>query len=221
MKGKGSIRMKRWLGIASSACIGLGLLLTGVFVIAQVDQRTASAAAIEEFERARAGALSTSPDQTLWSPGRRQHFADSAASDLDALGVMSMPTIDLTVPIFEGTEELVLNRGIGRIEGTAALDSHGNIGLAGHRDGFFRGLKDIAIDDPIDVTTLTGTRTYRVSELLIVEPEDVYVLAPTAEPAVTLVTCYPFYFVGHAPQRFIVRAVAEESPASPNAAIHQ
>ena len=94
------------------------------------------------------------------------------------------------------------------------LAPDGNSGIAGHRDGFFRGLKDIARGDTIELDTLHGTDVYRVERTWIVEPEDVSVLDPTPEPALTLVTCYPFYFRGSAPQRFIVRAVREGSTAS-------
>jgi sortase A len=85
--------------------------------------------------------------------------------------------------------------------------SAGNVGLAGHRDGFFRGLKDIQPGDEIEVEAIGRIDRYRVERTWIVNPEDVSVLDPTGEPSVTLVTCYPFYFVGSAPQRFIVRAV--------------
>lgn len=85
------------------------------------------------------------------------------------------------------------------------------MGIAGHRDGFFRVLKDISVGDFIDIESLAGSRRYRVLETLIVDPADVYVLDPTQEPSVTLVTCYPFYFVGHAPQRFIVRGVLADA----------
>jgi sortase A len=94
---------------------------------------------------------------------------------------------------------------VGWIEGTAALGVSGNLGLAGHRDGYFRGLKDLKIGDVIEVQTVERTMRYRVDETLIVEPSDVFVLEPTQEPSITLVTCYPFYFVGHAPQRYIVK----------------
>jgi LPXTG-site transpeptidase (sortase) family protein len=86
--------------------------------------------------------------------------------------------------------------------------TEGNVGIAGHRDGFFRALKDIAEGDAIELQTLGGRETYRVERTWIVEPEDVSVLDPTPSRSLTLVTCYPFYFVGSAPQRFIVRAVS-------------
>jgi sortase A len=120
--------------------------------------------------------------------------------------VLRIPRIALEVAVLEGTDEWTLNRAVGLIEDTAAPGVGGNTGIAGHRDGFFRGLKDIRTDDVLELETPSGIERYRVERTLIVEQDDVWVLDPTAEPAVTLVTCYPFYFVGPAPQRFIVRA---------------
>jgi sortase A len=101
-----------------------------------------------------------------------------------------------------------LNRGLGWIEGTAPPGGKGNSGIAGHRDGFFRPLKDIALNDVIDLKTHDGMHRFVVQDLQIVDPSNVSVLDPSREPTITLVTCYPFYFVGSAPKRFIVRAVA-------------
>ena len=95
---------------------------------------------------------------------------------------------------------------MGRIEGTARIGEVGNIGIAGHRDGFFRGLKDIETGDTMELETLTGTQSYVIDKISIVSPEDVYVLDPSEESRITLVTCYPFYFVGKAPLRYIVHA---------------
>jgi sortase A len=153
---------------------------------------------------------SDNPDQALWDKKRIAAYRDAATTTRDVpLGVLTIPSIELEVPIFDGTSELTLNRGIGRIEGTAFVGAAGNLGLAGHRDGFFRGLKDVDIGDAIDVETLDGTTRYRITELIIVEPTDVYVLSPTDTATLTLVTCYPFYFIGEAPQRYIVKGVAE------------
>jgi len=91
--------------------------------------------------------------------------------------------------------------------GHRSTGTDGNSGIAGHRDGFFRGLKDIATGDWIELETLSGKEVYRVEQTWVVDPEDVSVLDPTPRRALTLVTCYPFYFVGAAPRRFIVRAV--------------
>jgi sortase A len=90
--------------------------------------------------------------------------------------------------------------------GTARLGEAGNVGIAGHRDGFFRGLKDVSTGDVIEVETLGGIETYEVTQITIVDPSAIDVLDPTPQPAITLVTCYPFYFVGSAPERYIVRA---------------
>ena len=106
-----------------------------------------------------------------------------------------------------GTDDGTLDRAVGHIEGTANPGAEGNAGIAGHRDGFFRGLKDIIPGDVIELDTLQGSDSYRVERVWIVDPEDVSVLDPTSTRALTLVTCYPFYFVGSAPRRFIVRAV--------------
>lgn len=91
----------------------------------------------------------------------------------------------------------------------------GNLGVAGHRDGYFRVLKDIALGDEIRITTMRGPESFVVQELSIVDPTAVEVLDPTEQQSVTLVTCYPFYFVGHAPERFIVRAVRKEQVLQP------
>ena len=106
-----------------------------------------------------------------------------------------------------GTDDRTLDRAVGHIEGTAQPGTDGNSGIAGHRDGFFRGLKDITPGDVIELDTIQGKDVYRVERTWVVNPEDVSVLDPTSTRALTLVTCYPFYFVGSAPRRFIVRAV--------------
>ena len=113
-----------------------------------------------------------------------------------------------------GTDDRTLDRGVGYIEGTALPGTNGNLGIAGHRDGFFRGLGEITPGDVIEVETLQETGMYRVERTWVVNPDDVSVLDPTSTPALTLVTCYPFYFIGPAPRRFIVRAVrVEDGPA--------
>jgi sortase A len=177
-------------------------------VVAQQSAATPSAAAVASAQPATL-AYNEAPDQSLWGTTRIAAYRDSLTADITPLGVLKIPDVDLTVPIFEGTSDLTLNRGVGWIEGTAAVDQRGNLGLAGHRDGFFRVLKDVEIGDTIEVQSLDGVTRYRITEFLIVAPEDVYVLAPTDAATLTLVTCYPFYFIGEAPQRYIVKGVAE------------
>jgi sortase A len=148
------------------------------------------------------------PDQTLWSSERIAAWRNVVNTPGAApLAVLRISRLGIEAPVLEGTEEIALNRGLGHIEETAAPGVNGNSGIAGHRDGFFRGLKDIVAGDVIELETLHGTETYRVDRTWIVNPEDVSVLDPTPTRSLTLVTCYPFYFVGSAPQRFIVRAV--------------
>jgi sortase A len=151
----------------------------------------------------------SSVDTTRWAPERKKAFEESrhAAASLP-LAILRIPKIRLEVPVLEGTDELVLNRGVGLVEDTAKPDQPGNVGIAGHRDGFFRGLMDVAPGDVLELETLRGKTTYTIESIRIVTPDDVSVLDPTPNPVVTLVTCYPFYFVGNAPQRYIVRAVA-------------
>ncbi len=124
---------------------------------------------------------------------------------------MTIEKLGIQVPVYDGADDFNLNRGVGRIKGTSTVGGDGNLGVAGHRDGFFRGLKDIAIGDGIDLLTVYGKEVYTVSSIDIVDPSDVWVLAPSEEKTITLVTCYPFYYVGHAPKRFIVKATAEHS----------
>jgi sortase A len=150
------------------------------------------------------------PDQELWTEKRVAEYRESLKVDADPpLAVMSIDKLNIQVPVYDGADDFNLNRGVARIKGTAAIDAAGNLGIAGHRDGFFRGLKDIAMGDRIELQTTRGEVMFTVSSIEIVEPSDVSVLAPTTERTITLVTCYPFYFVGHAPKRYIVTATAE------------
>jgi len=167
-------------------------------------------------------APTTDVDYTLWADGRILEYEESLHTDLGTpQALFRIPKLHLEVAVLEGTSDLVLNRGVGRIEGTAQIGEGGNLGIAGHRDGFFRGLKDVETGDTMELETLTGSHTYVIDKISIVAPEDVYVLAPSDKSRVTLVTCYPFYFVGKAPLRYIVHgkevtdgeAMAESSPS--------
>lgn len=150
------------------------------------------------------------PDTTEWSASRESAWrASLSAPSGTTLGLLSIPSIGLSVGVLEGTDDLTLNRGVGRVAGTR-IES--NLGISGHRDGFFRGLRSVVEGDRILLQTPTATHVYEVRTLSIVWPEDVHVLDPTPEPALTLITCFPFFVLGHAPQRFIVRAVRVASP---------
>jgi sortase A len=122
------------------------------------------------------------------------------------LGRIEIPVLSLSAMIQEGTGARTLQRGVGHITGTAPVGHSGNVGLAAHRDTFFRKLRNIHEGDEITLTTLAGTFLYRVDLISVVEPEDSSVLRNSTENILTLVTCYPFSYVGPAPKRFIVRA---------------
>ena len=122
------------------------------------------------------------------------------------LGRMEIPRLGLSVGIFQGTQSKTLRIGAGHIEGTAIPGEAGNSGIAAHRDTFFRPLENIRTNDEIQIETARGFSHYQVDSIRIVPPDEIAVLEPTAESGVTLVTCYPFYFVGAAPKRFIVHA---------------
>lgn len=146
-------------------------------------------------------------DQSDWSEIRVKAYEHSLEVPFPSpLAVLSVPRLRLRAPMFEGTDDVTLDRGVGRISGTALPGEVGNIGVAGHRDGFFRLLKDIQVGDTIELATSSGIATYRVKQLKIVDPHDIDVLKSTSDRTLTLVTCYPFYFSGHAPNRFIVEA---------------
>lgn len=126
--------------------------------------------------------------------------------DGELIGRIEIPRVGVSALVLEGIGHRTLRRGTGHIPETALPAQDGNVGIAGHRDSFFRGLKTIGKDDVIKLTTLRGIYRYRVEWTRIVNPQDTEVLADTGEPVLTLVTCYPFYYVGSAPKRFIVRA---------------
>ena len=122
------------------------------------------------------------------------------------VGKVEIPKLGLSAVVFQGTDNSVLDRGVGHVDGSALPGQPGNVVLAAHRDTFFRSLRNIHTGDTVDVTTPYGVRTYTVDSTTVVDPTQTSVMAPTPTPTLTLITCYPFYFVGHAPKRFIVRA---------------
>ena len=123
------------------------------------------------------------------------------------IGRIEIPRLGLSAFVIEGTSATTLRRAVGHIPGTALPGQPGNVGISGHRDTFFRPLRNIQRNDVITLTTLLGEYSYRVVSTKVVSPYDVTVLDPSGNENLTLVTCYPFYFVGPAPKRFIVRAI--------------
>jgi sortase A len=199
----------------------VGVVLLGIFGTHAVTEETKRSNDVETFKAALqdkhvvvelpADRINATPEQTLWSKGRKAAFAESLSQPTsEVLGILEIPRLSLEVPVYNGASDLHMDRGAARIDGTAMPGEPGNLGVAGHRDGYFRVLKDIELGDEITITTVNGPESYVVLELKIVDPSAVEVLNPTVQQSVTLVTCYPFYFVGHAPERFIVRAVKKD-----------
>jgi sortase A len=124
----------------------------------------------------------------------------------DVIGQMTIPRLDLQTIVVQGESTRVLRRAVGHLPETALPGEAGNVTLAGHRDGFFRPLRTIQPGDAITIKTPDGEFEYQVESTQVVLPSDVQVLKPSTEKTLTLITCFPFYYVGPAPKRFIVRA---------------
>jgi sortase A len=210
-------RGRKFLPVIQRVLLTVGILLVAIFVGALIRGELLSRTAMLSFEAARRkemvaeqvnpGGGGSRVDFSLWSDKRINAYKQSLAQHFDPpLAVLRVPKIHLDVPILEGTDDLTLNRGVGWIVGTARVGQAGNIGIAGHRDGFFRGLKDVGVGDRMDLELANRTETYVVDSVQIVTPEDVSVLRSTSKPSLTLVTCYPFYFIGSAPKRYIIHA---------------
>jgi len=201
----------------------VGVVLIGVYAAAYFHKEVLSRAQLRQFDAPRMQytvetkrASGTKPvfkvDFRFWSQKRIAEYEESLTHDIDPpLAVLHISKVQLEVPVLEGTDDLILNRGVGHIEGTARPGEEGNIGIAGHRDGFFRVLKDVEPGDTIDLVTPSSRERYTVDHIVLVRPDDVSVLRPRPVRSLTLVTCYPFYFIGSAPQRYIVQASIADS----------
>ena len=213
-----------------------GIVLLLVYAGSQAHSFLMSRAALLSFrahllqpsvvQAAKAQSSEPNVNFSLWSVKRIQAYKDSLAMKFETpIAVLTVPRIGIRVPVFTGTDDLTLNRGAGMIPGTASPGETGNMGIAGHRDGFFRKLKDIHVGDQIEVFAAENKFIYAVQDITIVNPSDVSVLRTRSQTSLTLVTCYPFYFVGDAPKRYIVHAslVGTESAtaSSLNSAVQQ
>jgi sortase A len=179
------------------------LLFTGVLAVSYVALTLLHAKLYQE------AAEKTLEKQIFEQKQQDVNLSAVVAKQGDVLGRIGIPRLGMAIAILEGTSAQALRLGVGHIEGTALPGEQGNSGIAGHRDTFFRALKDIRIDDEIQIQTATGLSRYRVDWMRIVAPEDTGILSPANMPSITLVTCYPFHLVGSAPERFVVHAFKE------------
>jgi len=196
----------------------VGVVLIGIYVAAYFHREVLSRAQVRQFNSPQKAVLSESKETLLvkpkfkvdfrhWSEKRIAEYEESLANHFDPpLALLRISKVQLDVPVLEGTDDLTLNRGVGHIVGTPRPGEEGNVGIAGHRDSFFRVLKDIGPGDTIELLTPRRTERYIVDQVVLVRPDDVSVLRARPVRSLTLVTCYPFYFIGNAPQRYIVQA---------------
>lgn len=199
-----------------SGLLVLGASLLAFYAAAHIQSTVLARIAVQDFEASTRSLPSekrerkpesTSVNFSRWSVTRIDAYKRTLAQHLlPALAVLRVQKIGLEVPVLEGTDDLTLNRGTGWIRGTARPEGFGNVGIAGHRDGFFRGLKDLKMGDMMELGTPGRNDTYVVDDIRIVNPNDVSVLRPGVARSLTLVTCYPFYFLGSSPQRYVVHA---------------
>jgi len=210
----------RWLRQLERLLLMTGVLMLAFYVAARIHGSVLSNAEMQRFKAQQVSVAgphgvvltTASPNFSLWSEKRVKEYQESLAAHFSpAIGILRIPKIDVEVPILEGTDDLSLNRGVGHVTGTANPGENGNVAIAGHRDGFFRGLKDVLVGDKIEMITPQRTETYIIDRITIVEPSDVSVLQPRLHSSLTLITCYPFYFIGSAPQRYIVQASIVDS----------
>lgn len=215
----------QWLRQTENVLLLIGSLMLTTYAAARLDSEFSSRLALDRFNTSHAiGSdpalkLNGNVDFTLWNPKRIQAYRESLLAKTDLpIAVLRIPKIQLEVPVFNDTDDTTLNRGVGRILGTAEIGQRGNMAIAGHRDGFFRGLKDVGPGDTINLVTPNKAVHFVIERTEVVQPENVSVLADTGIPSLTLVTCFPFYFVGNAPQRFIVYATSTDfdGPNSPS-----
>jgi sortase A len=195
-------RISRWaqralLAVAVALLGHCGFVLADAWLFQRRESRNLERRLLEE-RAASSGVLPTA------SPTAPRDPPPAAADGL--IGRIEIARLDLSAVLFEGIHEATLRRAVGHIPGTVLPGQTGNVGIAGHRDTFFRPLRNIQRDDIITLTTVQGEYRYRVVSTKVVSPDDVAVLDPIAGEVLTLVTCHPFYFVGPAPHRFIVRA---------------
>jgi sortase A len=203
--------------LTSRILIGLGLFGLGYVSASYLDSYVGSRSAVSSFKEQAAVEQRKSslpefqlaefdPDQSLWSDDAREKFDRTKNVEGTPVALLKIDRLKLEAPVFMGTNRTTLNRGVGVVDNTAAPGEPGNVALSAHRDSFFRPLKDIVIGDTIELQTLQGIQQFQVSDITIVDPTDISVLEPTERSILTLITCYPFYFVGYAPDRYIVRA---------------
>ena len=193
----------RWL---ERLLLVVGLASLGYYTYVSAETALYQAYETRELEAILAGVPEPAPSPAKTESVAKTRVRRAAPPRGSTIGRIEIPRLGVVAIVRAGSDARTLRLAVGHIPGTALPGEGGNIGLAAHRDTFFRRLGDIREGDDVRVVTPEGTFNYRVEGTKVVNPSDVWVLDPTEQPALTLVTCYPFRYVGSAPQRFIVRA---------------
>lgn len=191
----------RWQLALERALVAAGVALLGYVGYVIADARIAQQRAREAL------ALAAPPVRVEPSTSRPVNLARGAA-----IGALSIPRVHLDAVVLHGSDVRTLRRGPGHIEDTALPGQPGNVAIAGHRDTFFRQIRDVREGDDVFIDAREGRYAYRVTSVSIVDPHDLRVLRPTTAPMLTLITCYPFWVAGPAPDRFVVRATEVSRP---------
>jgi len=196
--------MLRWTQAALLilGCLGLGFYAFGYF----------QAALFQRYEQWRLEKTLATGTQRMDHLHETHQPARTAVVAGAALGRIEIPRLGLSVVLVEGVRRRDLRVAVGHIPGTALPNEVGNVGIAGHRDTYFRELRRIRPGDLVIVSTSAGSTAYSVESTRVVKPSNIGVLAASTQPVLTLVTCYPFNYIGSAPERFIVRARVRRSP---------
>jgi len=187
----------RWL---ERLLLTIAIVCLGYYSYVQIEARLYQRYENAELDRILASRAPANAVTAPTTPARPQPATGSL------IGRIEVPRLGVSAVVRAGSDARTLRLAVGHIPGTALPGEGGNVGLAAHRDTFFRRLRDVRTGDVVRVTTGGGIYSYRVERTEVVNPTDVWVLDPTDRPMLTLVTCYPFSYVGSAPQRFIVRA---------------
>jgi sortase A len=179
-------------------------LAVGIFALAYAGYVTADSRTYQAIE--------TAQFESAMQPPKPKALAEGGV-----IGELQIPRLGLNVIVVQGDSQKILRRAVGHIPNTALPGEQGNVALAGHRDSFFRPLRDIRSGDAIMLKTPDGDFQYEAETTAVVSPHDIQVLQPSTEPTLTLITCFPFYYVGSAPNRFVVRArQVGRSPLQPH-----
>jgi sortase A len=193
--------------------IAAGAVLSSMYLVPTLYGSAMSHLAVARFR-------SQSTTNSLWDSARIRAYKRTLDLKFPPPeAILRVPRLGIEVPVLEGTSDIILNRGVGHIPGTALPGQPGNLAITGHRDGFFRPLKDASVGDIIEVQRASQTDRYVIRKIKIVFPSDTSVLNTTTDSTLTLITCYPFYFVGSAPQRYIVQATLLTPAPSANSSV--